>query len=128
MKSITILQPWATLIAIGEKRFETRGRRINYRGQLAIHAGKRIDRVACEREPIKSTLARHGYTVNNLPTGKVLATCRLTGCWAITGRSNSPLGGMAILFDAVGDRTFRIAQDSNEYHFGDYSIGRLHGN
>lgn len=81
MKAITIQQPWATLIALGEKRFETRSRRTNIRGTIAIHAGKSIDRGACELEPIKSTLAKHGYTVDNLPTGAVIATVELIGSY-----------------------------------------------
>ena len=40
MKALTIRQPWASLIACGAKRFETRGWKMNYRGKLAIHAGK----------------------------------------------------------------------------------------
>ncbi|WP_409175497.1 hypothetical protein [Brevibacillus fortis] len=32
MKAITIHQPFATLIALGEKRFETRGWATRYRG------------------------------------------------------------------------------------------------
>jgi hypothetical protein len=39
MKAITIIQPWATLIALGEKKFETRSWTTKYRGPLAIHAG-----------------------------------------------------------------------------------------
>jgi hypothetical protein len=41
MKAITIYQPWATLIAIGKKRFETRSWATKYRGSIAIHAGKK---------------------------------------------------------------------------------------
>ena len=41
MKAITIIQPWATLIALGEKQFETRSWFTKHRGELAIHAGKR---------------------------------------------------------------------------------------
>ncbi|KQO04623.1 hypothetical protein ASF12_13925 [Paenibacillus sp. Leaf72] len=39
MKAITIIQPWATLIAIGAKQYETRGWSTKHRGALAIHAG-----------------------------------------------------------------------------------------
>lgn len=39
MKAITIHQPWAHLIAIGEKRVENRTWVTGYRGPLAIHAG-----------------------------------------------------------------------------------------
>lgn len=39
MKAITIHQPWATALAVGIKKFETRPRRSNHRGPIAIHAG-----------------------------------------------------------------------------------------
>ena len=40
MKAITIYQPWASLIAAGAKRFETRSWATRYRGPIAIHTGK----------------------------------------------------------------------------------------
>lgn len=40
MKALTVHQPWATLIAIGAKRLETRSWSTSYRGPLAIHAAK----------------------------------------------------------------------------------------
>lgn len=40
MKALTICQPYAHLIAIGEKRVENRTWPTRYRGPLAIHAGK----------------------------------------------------------------------------------------
>ncbi|MFA4132565.1 MULTISPECIES: ASCH domain-containing protein [unclassified Brevibacillus] len=83
MKAITIHQPWATLIALGEKRFETRGWPTNYRGQIAIHAAKKVDKEICLEEPFRSVLARHGYTADNLPTGAVVAIAQLAGSYRI---------------------------------------------
>lgn len=40
MKALTIIQPWATLIASGHKMNETRSWKTNYRGEVLIHAGK----------------------------------------------------------------------------------------
>ena len=40
MKALTICQPYAHLIMIGEKRVENRTWPTRYRGPLAIHAGK----------------------------------------------------------------------------------------
>jgi hypothetical protein len=40
MKALTICQPYAHLITIGEKRVENRSWPTSYRGRLAIHAGK----------------------------------------------------------------------------------------
>jgi hypothetical protein len=41
MKAISLWQPWATAIALGSKRIETRSWATAYRGPLAIHAAKR---------------------------------------------------------------------------------------
>lgn len=64
MKAITISQPWADLIARGEKFIENRTWSTDYRGPLAIHAGKGsqyLNRQELER-----------YT-----TGAIVATCDL---------------------------------------------------
>jgi hypothetical protein len=119
MKAITIWQPWATLIAIGAKRFETRGWPTKYRGPLAIHAGKQIDKEACEQEPIKSVLAEHGYTVDNLPTGAVVAIAVLNECFSV---KRDILGGMVLL--ESDKRSTHFSTRDNEYHYGDYSSGR----
>lgn len=42
MKALTLWQPWATLVAMGEKQFETRCWETKYRGELAIHAAAKI--------------------------------------------------------------------------------------
>lgn len=114
MKALTIQQPWATLIALGEKRFETRSRRTHVRGPIAIHAGKTIDREACEHEPIKSTLAKHGYSAENLPTGAVIATTELTGSYAVASSFDS----VYLLNDTL------LTITGNEYAFGWYEKGR----
>jgi hypothetical protein len=43
MKALTLHQPWATLIALGAKQYETRSWGTDYRGPLAIHAGKNTE-------------------------------------------------------------------------------------
>ena len=93
MKAITLIQPWATLIALGEKQIETRSWNPNYRGQLAIHAGMKIDLDACSQPRIKATLAKHGITIpEKLPTGCVLATCRIFDCIQMVYSSDSKHG------------------------------------
>lgn len=42
MKALTLWQPWASLVALGEKKVETRCWSTKYRGELAIHAAARI--------------------------------------------------------------------------------------
>ena len=40
MRILTLREPWATLMALGEKRIETRSWATKYRGPLAIHAAR----------------------------------------------------------------------------------------
>ncbi|MEK3873671.1 MULTISPECIES: ASCH domain-containing protein [unclassified Paenibacillus] len=119
MKAITILQPWATLIALGEKRFETRGWATKHRGPLGIHAGKKVDRSACEQPEIKAVLARHGYTADNLPTGAVVAVAKLNECFQVY---RDVLGGVVVLESE--NRKTHFSTLDNEYHFGWYEKGR----
>lgn len=39
-KAISLTQPWALMVILQEKGFETRGRRFNHRGRVWIHATK----------------------------------------------------------------------------------------
>lgn len=48
MKVITLKQPWASLVANGYKKYEFRSWKLNYRGDILIHAGKAIDKDAME--------------------------------------------------------------------------------
>lgn len=118
MKAITIHQPWATLITIGAKGLESRGWTTRYRGPLAIHAGKRIDLDACQLEPIRTVLADHGYTADNLPTGVVLCVATLSEVYPINIAGNSFAGSI--------DRQGAVAKhiEGNEFEFGWYEEGR----
>ncbi|MEK3761850.1 ASCH domain-containing protein [Paenibacillus sp. FSL R7-0337] len=107
MKCLTIRQPWATLIALGEKQIETRTWRTAHRGELAIHAGMQVNKAICRTEPFQSLLARHGYTADNLPTGKIIAVSRIADCCEMTpGLAQQGWPG------------------GNEYVFGNYAEGR----
>ena len=82
MKAITLLQPWASLIALGEKRIETRSWSPRYRGLLAIHASKRWRNedalLAQQHDAFLTVWRRHGIRLlSELPLGAVIATCRL---------------------------------------------------
>lgn len=45
MKTLTLWQPYASLVAMGEKRIETRSWSTSYRGPLAIHAGQALPKI-----------------------------------------------------------------------------------
>lgn len=51
MRALTICQPYAHLIVIGEKRVENRLWHTRYRGPLAIHAGKSLEWMGGEKPP-----------------------------------------------------------------------------
>lgn len=44
MKTLTIKEPWASLIVSGYKEYEFRSWKTNYRGKILIHAGKSLER------------------------------------------------------------------------------------
>jgi activating signal cointegrator 1 len=68
MRVLTLTQPWATLVAIGEKEIETRSWATSYRGPLAIHAASGLGPVGgqaglvelCLTEPFRSALIALG--------------------------------------------------------------------
>lgn len=93
MKAVSLWQPWATAIALGAKRFETRSWGTRYRGPLAIHAAKR-----CNKDEIEDFLLLPGFSAalapiaecrtilgrerlrRALPFGAIVATCELADC------------------------------------------------
>jgi hypothetical protein len=81
MKALSLTQPWATLVAIGAKRIETRSWRPHYRGPIAIHASKAFPRECqnlCSTHPFLDVLIAAGLNGSwDLPLGAIIATARL---------------------------------------------------
>ncbi len=48
MKALSLTQPWAELVVLGEKQWETRSWRTSFRGRIAIHAAKKFPAWAIE--------------------------------------------------------------------------------
>lgn len=120
MKAITILQPFATLIAIGEKHFETRSWSTKYCGDLLIHAGKGKDYMfLCNREPFKSVLKKHGYDKDNLPLGSIIAKTDLMCCMKII---DEKINSDFKVISATLENKWEVK--GNELEFGYYSKGR----
>lgn len=117
MKAISLWQPWATLMALGEKLYETRSWPTDERGQVLIYATKktsdpRIGRFedVFNQEPFYSTLVRHGFTrFGQLPLGALVSMHNLEACL------NSDKAKSEIL---AAKRIYEMA-------FGDYSPGRF---
>lgn len=117
MKVLTLHQPWATLVAIGAKKIETRSWATKYRGPLAIHASKSFPGVLktlCMQEPFFDALVV-GFCMPNhivpskmvvcLPLGSILCVCDLVDC--------AEMG-------VIGDYT-----PEPERSFGHYAPGRF---
>ena len=113
MKALTLWQPWASLIAWGEKQYETRSWPTAYRGPLAIHAGKQNDTEELLR---LNSFYREAFERAGI----------LTGC-------DIPQGGVLCIVDLVDVQQIREIDrgvlfgkmlDQKEENFGDYSHGR----
>lgn len=78
IKALSLWQPWASLVAYGVKRHETRCWQTNYRGPIAIHAAKTLDIAGAP-----DLLCQHvfgEFWPKVLPTGVVVAIGDLTAC------------------------------------------------
>jgi hypothetical protein len=88
VKCLSLWQPWASLVVLGEKRIETRGWATSHRGPLAIHAA--IARSDAKRlalvEPFVSTLRRGGLEAVDgkpspaMPFGSIIGIANLVDC------------------------------------------------
>lgn len=116
MLALTIRNPWAMLIALGEKRIETRDKPTDYRGWIAIHTSQVFpaDGIPKLSEPaFVDALAPHGLLMpTHFPNGYVVAVARLARCFYTGDRG----------FDYP--RGWVPARGSREWRFGDYSPGR----
>ena len=117
MKAISLLQPWASLIASGAKKIETRSWSTKYRGPLAIHASKGYKAKNLDmawKEPFFVALESLRVTEENgdvsirFPYGSILATCNLVDCIKMTPE----------FIDLVK------SAKGYEYDFGEYEVDR----
>lgn len=121
MKSITIIQPWATLIALGEKKFETRGWKTHYRGPIAIHAGKQKDYETCMM--LANRYPDIWHKVTPMSFGAVIATAQLVGCYRIYDTIDNGVHIVRCPDDQYDfDKVHYISQ--KEKSFGWYDEGR----
>lgn len=125
VNGLSLLQPHASLFALGQRVVESRSWPTRYRGPVVIAASARWERdeyeAACQERDLLAVWARHGVMPNALPLGAMLAVGRLVGCEtgeAIEAAFDArPAGGRAI----VAGVTCAPA----EHHFGSYGSGRF---
>lgn len=139
MKTLSILQPWASLLGLGLKKIETRPRYTKYRGPLAIHASTGLPKAAkeaCKNPVIYEQLCQAGLigfkkpeticsegvayeVVYKFSRGAVISTCNLVNVFYI---------GEDGLYEysntKVGKRVMSLPA-GNEFVYGDYTPGRF---
>lgn len=96
MKALSLWQPWASAIALGLKRIETRDWGTRFRGMLAIHAAKTTRGWDdCSAEVELRVFEAAGYSrasiacarntrPNSFPHGGVIAIANLLDCVEMT--------------------------------------------
>lgn len=109
MKTITVLQPWAWLLATGKKRCETRSWKTNYRGEILIHAGKKN---------MTNIMRQTFFEAMYMKQAGVFNTEMITE--AIIGKAN--LVNCVRIDEAM--RELIKKQHFDEYAFGYFSPGR----
>lgn len=125
MKALTILEPWASLVAHNEKQIETRSWATNYRGPLLIHASARLPKegkVLCRNFAKLLGIEKYNgswlyYLENKVgPFGMIIASCNLVNCIEITG-----------IWEEFGEATLKggMVIGNSEFWFGDYTPGRF---
>lgn len=125
MKAITLYQPWATLVAIGAKKIETRSWYTAYRGPLAIHAGKNTKFIRGEEsmlsdEPFYSILMGDAvWHSGMLPLGCVVAICNLVHVKEMDEAHIFP----ACKGYGYDGRYWKL--NEQERSFGNYAVGRF---
>lgn len=114
MKGLSLWQPWASLVAMRAKLFETRSWGTDYRGPLAIHAALKWNSELywlCLSVPFWGRLREVSkfpsefYYQQAIPFGKVVA--------------------IVDLVDVVPVEQVRDSLSEEERAFGDYSDGRF---
>ena len=125
MKAITIRQPWASLIASGTKKYETRSWKTNYRGPIAIHAGKEtapdIFNLIHGDTDFMARLIKNGITPRNLkdlPHGAIIATAELVNVWHIVHHPGTNVDKAKHI--PVGAES--LSTDKHAPDFGDYFV------
>lgn len=108
MRALSLWQPWAILIALGAKKYETRHWTTSYRGPLVIHAPKKQNRElynTARSEPFVSYLLADGYKkYSELPFGSYVC--------------------LVDLVDIILTEKIRGILGSDELAFGNYVSGR----
>lgn len=131
MKAISLWQPWASAIAVGAKRVETRSWGTSYRGPLAIHAAKRcvkdelIHIHSCWNwcgalRPLGVQMGDRRWLWDLMPFGAVVAVAELADC-----RPSGTFTVSEIETPRRPDGEQSALYDWTERQMGDFGPGRF---
>ena len=79
MKALSLTQPWAELVVLGEKQWETRSWRTSHRSRIAIHAAKKFlgwAKALTEEDPYFVT-ALGKYPITRVARGAIVGTVEI---------------------------------------------------
>lgn len=82
MRVITLKQPWATLVAEGLKKYEFRSWKLNYRGEILIHAGKGVD---------ANAMKKFEHLNLKYPQSKIVAKVKILDCIELNDKINKQI-------------------------------------
>lgn len=82
MRVITLKQPWATLVAEGLKKYEFRSWKLNYRGEILIHAGKGVD---------EDAMKKFEHLNLKYPQSKIVAKVKILDCIELNDKINKQI-------------------------------------
>lgn len=131
IKVLTLWEPWATLLAYGFKKIETRPGKTTHKGIYLIHAAKKWSRQqddffysACVHDALSSI----GITErDHLNYGKIIGACQFSKCRHIVEIQemiHSTRGERSTYHELTFiDGTKRLISDEEQF-FGDYGPGR----
>jgi hypothetical protein len=131
MKAISLWQPWASAVALGSKTIETRHWSTSYRGPLAIHAAKRLNRGemifygSCWNwvgalSGLGAGSGNHFDLIGALPLGAIVAVCNLTDCRPTESFTQGELDVMR-----APDRESGHLYQWCERQMGNFDLGRF---
>lgn len=130
MKALSICEPWATLVAIEAKRYETRSWKTDHRGLVAIHASKTfsVEYQAIARSPrFAAALGRIATVRPQYAVTEATGEVRRQSPRAVTF-SLGAIIALATIQDVERisnlRRVFGARLDDDELAFGNYQVGR----
>lgn len=123
MKALTLYNPHATLMMLGEKNIETRSWPTGYRGPLGIHVARRMPpeyRECCRAPVFREALGRHDLT----PQAFGEADSPGAGCMICIRNLIDMIPTAHLTGEIKSKRREQYPLSTQEQAFGDYSYGR----